>query len=74
MQMGKSGLTAQFIEQIRKNSQNVENIRISVLKSACRDRDELKEINSKILNELGPKFTSKVIGYTIILKKWRRAR
>lgn len=74
MQLGKKGLTLEFIENIKINFKNVENIRISVLKSACRDRDELKEIKDKILSDLGNNYTGKTLGFTIILKKWRKPR
>lgn len=74
LQIGKCGLTAQFIQQIKTASANVENIRINVLKSSGRDREEVKKMSHEILSALGPKFTAKIIGFTIILKKWRKAR
>ena len=33
---------------------------------------QLKEINEKIVKELGNHYTSRIIGYTIVVKKWRR--
>ena len=72
--IGKNGLTPEFIEQLKTASKNVENIRISILKSSGRDRQEVKEMKERILQELGVKFTAKIIGFTIILKKWRKAR
>ena len=74
MQLGKQGLTDSFLETLKKSFENIENIRLSVLKSACRDKQELKEISDKILDFLGPHYTSKIIGYTLILKKWRKPR
>jgi RNA-binding protein YhbY len=74
LQIGKKGLTKDFIEQLKKSFSKVENIRISVLKSATRDKKELTDIVDKITKELGPNYTAKIIGYTIILKKWRKPR
>lgn len=72
IQLGKQGVTENFIETLKSHFKKHQNVKISVLKSACRDRGELKEINEKILSELGEKYTSKIIGYTIVVKKWRK--
>jgi hypothetical protein len=32
----------------------------------------VKAITDELLEKLGPKFTAKVIGFTIIVKKWRK--
>lgn len=74
LQLGKKGLTKEFLDSLKTQFKNVENIRISILKSCCRDREELKEIEEKIIRELGEKYTCKSLGYTLILKKWRKAR
>lgn len=74
MQIGKKGLTDEFLENIKANFKNVENIRITVLKSATRDKAQFKEIKETILKELGPKFTCRSLGYVLILKKWRKER
>jgi hypothetical protein len=44
------------------------------LKSCCRDRAELKEMGEKILEKLGTTYTLRIIGYTIVVKKWRREK
>ncbi len=72
MQLGKNGVTEQFISSLKSHFNVTKNVKISVLKSCCRDKEELKEINEKILNELGNHYTSRIIGYTIVVKKWRR--
>ena len=74
LQIGKKGLTPEFIEGLKKAAEGVENIRISLLKSSGRDREEVKEIKDQILEKLGEKFTAKIIGFTIVIKKWRKAR
>jgi len=74
LQIGKKGYTSEFVEQVRNLGENVENIRISLLKSSGRDKNEVKEIKDKLLADLGSRYTGRVIGFTIILKKWRKAR
>jgi len=74
LQLGKNGLTPGFIETLKNAFKNNENVRIGVLRSATRDRSELKEISAKILAELGKNYTCKIIGYTLALRKWRKAR
>jgi|TARA_Y100000310_G_scaffold345223_1_gene462852 RNA-binding protein YhbY len=72
VQIGKQGITEKFIESLKNHFKNSENIKISVLKNATRDRNEIKNLSNKILEKLGKKYTSRIIGFTIILKKWRR--
>ncbi len=72
IQLGKNGVTEQFICNLKHHFDSTKNVKISVLRSCCRDREELKEINEKIIKELGNHYTSRIIGYTIVVKKWRR--
>jgi RNA-binding protein YhbY len=72
IQLGKNGLTESFIGNLKHHFDNCKNVKISVLRSCCRDREELKKINDEILGKLGNNYTSRIIGYTIVIKKWRR--
>ena len=72
IQLGKNGLTESFIGNLKHHFDKTKNVKISVLKSCCRDREELKKINEEILEKLGNNYTSRIIGYTIVVKKWRR--
>ncbi len=74
MQIGKKGLTAEFIERLKITFKNAESIRISVLKSATREKEEVKKWSDEILSKLGKNYTIKIIGYTIVVRKWRKAR
>jgi len=76
MQLGKKGLTKEFLEDLKNrfDIRGVDNIKVSVLKSARSSREDVKEYSSSILNFLGAKFTSRVIGFSIFIKKWRKAR
>ncbi len=69
IQLGKNGITDNFISTLEDHLKKLKNIKITVLKSCCRDRDELKEIKNQILEKLKGKYSAKTIGYKIILKK-----
>lgn len=72
LQLGKAGLTENFMQTLKTRFDKHRTIKVSVLKSAGREKKQVKEYSEKMLNELGEKFTSKIIGFTIILKKWRK--
>lgn len=72
IQLGKNGITDNFIGSLKNQFTNCKNVRISILKSASRDKKEIKKLSEEILRKLGNKYTVKTIGFTIIVKKWRR--
>ena len=74
IQLGKEGVTENFVYGLKNYFKKHENIKISVLKSATRNKTEIKKFSDKILKELGKKYTSRIIGFTIVMKKWRKAR
>lgn len=74
LQIGKQGLTSGIIENIKNCFKTHEDVKISLLKSAGHDKLTVKKIAEKIQEELGNKYTYKIIGFTIFLKKWRKAR
>jgi len=74
LQIGKNGLTQEFIENMRKLFVNAESIRVSLLKHSTRDKAQVKEWAERIVGSLGKNFTYKSIGYTIVVRKWRKAR
>jgi RNA-binding protein YhbY len=69
--LGKKGLTSEFIDALRKAFVNAESIRIHLLKSSSRDKSEVKKWAEEIVCGLGKNFTYKIIGYTIAVRKWR---
>lgn len=71
-QIGKKGLTDAFIKQIQTTFKNSNKVKISILKSACRDREEAKLIAEKLVTSLGENFDYKLIGYTITIMKFRK--
>jgi len=74
IQLGKQGLTENFLKTLQDHFKKLSNVKISVLKSCCRDKKELKKISEEIVDKLGKHYTTKNIGYVIVLKKWRKAR
>ena len=70
IQIGKNGITDNFIESLKINFKTHVQVRISVLKSADRDKEKVREMSERILNDLGRNYTAKIIGFTIIVKKW----
>ncbi|MDD5699757.1 MAG: YhbY family RNA-binding protein [Candidatus Nanoarchaeia archaeon] len=72
MQLGKNGITENFIETLKNNFKSHNNVRISVLKSAGHERSKIKEMGEGIAGKLGENYTAKIIGFTIIIRKWRK--
>ena len=71
-QIGKKGLTPEFVEQVRKCFERREIIKISILSSVCKNKKDAQDISDKLEKELGEKFTSKIIGHTLNVRKWRK--
>jgi len=76
MQLGKKGLTNEFLDNLKKRfeSSKINNIKISVLKSARESREDVKKYGSEIVSYLGGKFTFRILGFSIFVKKWRKER
>ena len=74
LQIGKNGLTGEFIEKLRKVFLKDNHVRISLLKSSGRDRDITREWAEKIVSSLGTNYKYNIIGFTIALRKLRRAK
>jgi RNA-binding protein YhbY len=72
LQLGKNGLTDAFIEQVRKSFDNARVLKINILKSACRDKNEAEEIGRKLIDLLGKKFNYKLVGYVLTIVKFRK--
>ena len=72
LQMGKNGLSVAFIEQVQSILDNERLVKISILKSACRDKAEAKEIAEKLIGTLGKKYDYKLIGYVMTVIKYRK--
>ncbi|UCD21058.1 MAG: YhbY family RNA-binding protein [archaeon] len=75
-QLGKNGLTENFIETISKTFKKHDLVKISILRSCCRDKKELKKLSDEICQKLSnlyeKRFVSRILGYTVFIKKWRK--
>lgn len=69
-QIGKKGLTDEFIRQIETTFSTCRKVKIDILKSACRDKKEAKEIADKLIERLGKKFDYKMVGYVLTVMKF----
>lgn len=69
-QIGKKGLTEEFIKQIEITFKTCRKVKIDILKSACRDKEEAKKIAQKLVDRLGKNFDYKLIGYVLTLMKF----
>lgn len=72
LQIGKNGLSPEFINQVKSFFENERMIKIDILRSACRDKAEAKQIAENLIQELGPKYDYKLVGYVITVAKYRK--
>jgi len=73
MQLGKNGITENFVGTLKHHFIKNQNVRVSVLKSAGHEKGKVRKYSEELLDKLGKNYTAKIIGFTIVLKKWRRA-
>ena len=76
-QLGKNGITPEFVKDIEKRLENDRNItmKVSVLKSIRPEgKKDVKKYADELLEKLGEKYTVKTMGFSIFLRKWRKAR
>lgn len=76
IQLGKKGLTHEFIKDIEKRLDKYRNatIKISVLKSARENKADVKKYAEELKEKLGKLYTVRTLGFSIFLRKWRKAR
>lgn len=76
--MGKNGLTQSFINGLEKTFKKHELVKVTILKNACRDREKIKNMADNLCKELkkieGKEFTSRVVGFIIYIRKWRKLK
>ncbi|MCK5449365.1 YhbY family RNA-binding protein [Candidatus Pacearchaeota archaeon] len=74
LQIGKNGLSEAFIEQVRILFEKEKVVKVSILKSACRDKKDADKIAQDLVSALGEKFDYKLVGYVITVIKFRNAQ
>jgi len=72
LQLGKNGVTENFLSTLRDHFKKHDNVKISVLKSAGHTKERVRTYSEEILAELGEKYTAKILGFVISIRKWRR--
>ena len=70
--MGKAKLSDAFVRQVRSIFENDKLVKISILKSACRDKGEAKKIGEELVEKLGKKYGFKLVGYVLTVVKYRK--
>ncbi len=74
VQLGKNGITENFIESLRAQFNNLSTVKVNVLKNAGHDKKNVKEVAEKLVDALGKNYTFRVIGFTISIKKWKKEK
>ncbi len=72
IQLGKKGLTPEFIQQVKSMFENERLIKIAILKSACRNKEDAEKIGQDLVDALGKKFKFKLIGYVLTVMKFKK--
>ncbi len=72
IQLGKSGYNERNLENIKTFFLRHKDLKVTILRSCLRNQGELKSLKEKILSDLGPNYTARVVGYSIFFKKWKR--
>ena len=72
LQLGKNGITENFITTLNEHFKNHNNVKVSVLKSAEHKKERVMEYKDEILKKLGRNYTARAVGFTISLRKWRK--
>ncbi len=72
LQMGKAGLSEAFVDQVRSIFEVENMVKISILRSACRDKVEARGIGEDLVSRLGKKYGFKLIGYVLTVTKFRK--
>jgi len=74
LQIGKGGLSKEFIEQAKNFFKKEKAVKISILKSACRDKKQAEEIGKELVSSLGNNYIYKLVGYVLVVKKMRKVK
>jgi len=74
LQIGKNGLTAAFVDQVKSIFEKETLVKISILKSACRDKKDAEKIGRDLIEALGKKYDYKLVGYVLTVVKYRKVQ
>jgi len=71
VQVGKDGVDEGVLERLKNDFKYRENVKVEVLGNN-RNKVGVKKIEKEILEKLGDKFHSRIVGFCIFLKKLRK--
>jgi RNA-binding protein YhbY len=74
IQIGHSGVTNGFMEILENTFKKRTNVKIHLSTSAGHEKAKVKEVAEKIKENLGEKYTYRIVGFSIFFKKWRKLR
>ena len=72
LQIGKKGLTEEFLVQLKSIFENENLLKVTILKSACRDKEQAKKMAEELVDALGKNYTYRLIGYVLTIHKFRK--
>lgn len=72
IQLGKGGVTKNFVETLRGHFNRQKVVKISVLPSARESKADVLKYAEEIQKAIGSNFSYRVIGFTIAFKRLRR--
>ena len=73
IQIGKNGIPDNLIESLQNHFKNHQNVKIVFLKTSFREKKKIKTAVEEVLDKLGANYTYKIVGFTVFIKKWRKA-
>ena len=74
LQLGKGGLSDAFVGQVKSIFEKERVLKISILKSCCRDKKGAEEIGRRLIGLLGKKYDFKLVGYVLTIIKYRKVQ
>ena len=72
LQIGKNGLSQEFVQQVKKIFENEQILKISILKSARKNKQDAEKIGQKLVDALGKNYIFRLVGYVLTINKFRR--
>ena len=73
-QIGKNGITPGIIEGLNNAFRTHRTVRVSLLKSAGRDRTEKKKIADELCEKLDGGYKYTIIGFTLVMRKTAKTK
>ena len=74
-QMGKAGLTPEFLEALKTAFKTHKVAKIALLKTSTRDKAEMKKMGEEICSKLSDKefkYEYRTIGFTMTVRKFKK--